>query len=130
MNVTLEPLGPCARHVGRPDGALAPPTPQLTLHQPPLTYGRRPRRRTARVTTPHCLAFPAATRPTRRPPTRAGRPVGGPQAVSFEVAALPARPSSQTGHRGADGQVRCRRGRGVRQTCARGRTEPGRRLRG
>ena len=42
---------------------------------------------------------------------------------------VPARPSSQTGHRGADGQVRCRLGMGERQTCARGRTVPGRRVR-
>ena len=51
---------------------------------------------------------------------------GGPHAWSSQVAALPARPSSQTGHRGADGQVRLCRGSGVRQTCARGLTVPGR----
>ena len=56
---------------------------------------------------------------------------GGPHAGGHvKSAALPARPSSQTGHRGADGQVRCRRGSGEWQTWARGRTVPGRRVRG
>ena len=63
-------------------------------------------------------------------PKRAGRPEGGPHAGELvKLAALPARPSSQTGHRGADGQARCRLGMGERQACARGRTVPGRRLR-
>ena len=38
----------------------------------------------------------------RRHPKREGRPGGGPHAWSSRLAALPARPSSQTGHRGAD----------------------------
>src|SRR5829696_4688053 len=42
-------------------------------------------------------------RTSRCHPTRAGRPEAARMHGALEVAALPARPSSQTGHRGADG---------------------------